>query len=105
MGADIYDWERVHGPGSYQDLVDGGCSPEQGRHEAGCSHREVTGRCEHRHPNEDPCGAQPAYIVSVGRRKHDAQESCRRHLAATVDMLMGAETRRADITVRSVHDR
>lgn len=59
--------------------------------------------CEHRHPNEDPCGTQPAYVVSVGHRKHDAQESCRRHLAATVDALMGAETRSADITVRRAH--
>ena len=38
MGADIYDWERVHGPGSYQKLVDGGCSPERGVHMGGCSH-------------------------------------------------------------------
>lgn len=58
--------------------------------------------CEHRHPNEDLCGAQAAYVVSVGQRKHDAQESCRRHLSATVDALMGAETRSADITVRRV---
>ena len=36
MGADIYDWERVHGKGSYQALIDGGCSGD--RHQAGCSH-------------------------------------------------------------------
>ena len=36
MGADIYDWERVHGKGSYQDLIDGGCSGD--RHQRGCSH-------------------------------------------------------------------
>lgn len=36
MGADIYDWDRVHGKGSYQKLIDGGCS--DGRHQAGCSH-------------------------------------------------------------------
>lgn len=57
-------------------------------------------RCEHRHPNEDPCGAQAAYAVSVGQRKHDAQVSCRRHLAATVDMLRGTECRDVEITVR-----
>ena len=63
-------------------------------------------RCERRHPNEDPCGAQAAYAVSVGHRKHDAQASCRRHLAATVDMLRGTEQRReAEITVRVIsHD-
>jgi hypothetical protein len=38
MGADIYDWERVHGKGSYQKLIDGGCS--EGMHQAGCSHGE-----------------------------------------------------------------
>jgi hypothetical protein len=60
-------------------------------------------RCEHRHPNEDPCGAQAAYVVSVGQRKHDAQASCRRHLAATVDMLRGAEQRReTEIVVRVI---
>lgn len=58
--------------------------------------------CEHRHPNEDPCGAQAAYVVSVGHRKHDAQASCRRHLAATVDALRGGECRDAEITVRVV---
>lgn len=58
--------------------------------------------CEHRHPNEDPCGAQAAYIVSVGQRKHDAQASCRRHLAATVDMLRGTECRNVEIAVRAV---
>jgi hypothetical protein len=56
--------------------------------------------CEHRHPNEDPCGAQAAYVVSVGHRKHDAQTSCRRHLAATVDMLRGTEQRGAEIAVK-----
>jgi hypothetical protein len=58
-------------------------------------------KCEHRHLNEIPCGSQAAYIVSVGRRMSDAQSSCRRHLAATVDALEGAEQRDADITVRS----
>jgi hypothetical protein len=58
--------------------------------------------CEHRHPNEDPCGAKPAYAVSVGHRRHDAQASCRRHLAATVDALRGAEQRGAEITVRAL---
>jgi hypothetical protein len=58
-------------------------------------------RCEHRHPNEDPCGVQAAYVVSVGGRKHDAQASCRRHLAATVDALRGAEFRGAEIMVKA----
>lgn len=62
----------------------------------------VPHRCEHRHPNENPCGAQAAYVISVGQRSHDAQESCRRHLATTVDALKGAETRSADIIVRPV---
>jgi hypothetical protein len=100
MGADIFDWERVHGPGSYQDLIDGGCSGD--RHEPGCSHREITGRCEHRHTSEAPCGARSAYVVSVGRREHDAREACRRHLSAVVDALAGAKQRATDITVRSV---
>lgn len=56
--------------------------------------------CEHRHPNEDPCGAQAVYVVSAGQRKHDAQMSCRRHLAATVDMLRGTECRDMEIAVR-----
>ena len=38
MGADIYDWERVHGPGSYQKLVDGGCDLKRDIHQGGCSH-------------------------------------------------------------------
>ena len=58
--------------------------------------------CEHRHPDEDPCGAQAAYTVSVGQRKHDARASCRRHLAATVDMLRRAECRDAEIAVRVI---
>lgn len=58
--------------------------------------------CEHRRPNEDPCGAQAAYTVSVGQRKHDARASCRRHLAATVDMLRRAECRDAEIAVRVI---
>lgn len=56
--------------------------------------------CEHRKPNEEPCGARGAYVVSVGTRRHDAQVSCRRHLAATVDMLRGTECRDAEITVK-----
>lgn len=55
-------------------------------------------RCEHRHVNEpEACGAPASYNVSRGRR-YDAQDSCRRHLTATVDAL--AEGQDVDITVR-----
>lgn len=54
--------------------------PEQVRH------------CEHRHPGEEECGAPASFRVSRGR-SYDAQLSCRRHLAATVDALIGEEFR------------
>jgi hypothetical protein len=56
-------------------------------------------RCEHSHPNEDACGAWASFRVSLGR-KHDAQDSCRRHLAATVDALCGED--RDTVTVEQV---
>jgi hypothetical protein len=58
--------------------------------------------CEHRHINEpETCGAPASYNVSRGR-KYDAQDSCRRHLAATVDALR--EGQDVAITVRAVRD-
>jgi hypothetical protein len=46
--------------------------------------------CEHRRTGTEPCGAAAAFRVALGRR-HDAQLSCRRHLAATVDALCGED--------------
>ena len=60
-------------------------------------------RCEHRHVNEpEMCGAPAAYNVSRGR-KYDAQDSCRRHLAATVDAL--TEGQDVAITVTAIRAR
>lgn len=55
--------------------------------------------CEHRHPNEDPCGAPASFRVARGRA-HDAQDSCRRHLAATVDAICGDD--RDTVTVEQI---
>jgi hypothetical protein len=55
--------------------------------------------CEHRHPNEDPCAAPAAFRVSPGRN-HDAQDSCRRHLALTVDAVCGED--RDTVTVEQI---
>lgn len=55
--------------------------------------------CEHRRPNEGPCGAVAPYAVSVGSRRHDAQASCERHLEATVSALDGAEGRGAILVI------
>lgn len=48
-------------------------------------------RCEHRRTRgESACNSAATFRVSRGRQ-HDAQNSCRRHLAATVRALIGAE--------------
>ena len=47
------------------------------------------------------CGAKASYLVSRGRR-YDAQHSCRRHLAATVDALEQGEGR--PVTVEVLRD-
>jgi hypothetical protein len=57
-----------------------------------------TRRCEHRGGGET-CSAPASYQVSRGR-KHDAQDSCRRHLAATVDALCGED--RDTVTVKQI---
>lgn len=54
-------------------------------------------KCEHCGGNET-CRAGAVFRVSRGR-KHDAQDSCRRHLAATVDALQGGERRPVTVTV------
>jgi len=64
--------------------------------------RAMPPSCEHRQINEpEPCGARASYNVHRGR-KYDAQDSCRRHLAATVDALR--EGQDVDITVRALAD-
>ena len=57
--------------------------------------------CEHRHPNEDQCGTEAPYVVSVGQRRHDAQASCERHLGDSVAALAYAEEPPPDVTVRA----
>lgn len=54
--------------------------------------------CEHRRPNEDPCGTAAAFRVGRGRQ-HDAQLSCR-HLARTVDAVCGED--RDTVTVEQI---
>ena len=46
-------------------------------------------RCEHREDGtgRPACRYRAVYRVSRPSRKHDAQDSCRLHLAATVDAL------------------
>jgi hypothetical protein len=56
--------------------------------------------CEHRHLNGHVCGAEASWNVSLGRRRYDAQDSCCRHLSATVQALGEGEGR--DVTVRPV---
>jgi hypothetical protein len=50
---------------------------------------EEVRRCEHRDPGavNPECKRRAVYRVSRPSRKHDAQDSCRIHLAATVDAL------------------
>lgn len=64
----------------------------------------ATELCEHRDGTKspDPCGAGAVFVVSRGRG-WDAQRSCRRHLAATVVALGGAERR--DVTVKRLRGR
>lgn len=51
-------------------------------------------RCEHRDPGavNPACKRRAVYRVSHPSRKHDAQDSCRLHLAATVDALSQGDT-------------
>lgn len=50
---------------------------------------EEVRRCEHREDGtgRPACSRRAIYRVSRPTRKHDAQDSCRIHLAATVDAL------------------
>jgi len=46
------------------------------------------GLCEAKHQlTGNSCPAQAVYTVAYGTREHDAQDSCRRHLAATVEAM------------------
>lgn len=54
-------------------------------------------RCEHRFAGAS-CIARARYRVSRNGRYYDAQDSCGRHLAATVDAL--SEGQQRDIIVR-----
>jgi hypothetical protein len=58
--------------------------------------------CEHREDGSgNPSCAAPAIFTVARGRKHDAQLSCRRHLAATVEAL--AEGQNASVTLTLVH--
>lgn len=63
-------------------------------------------RCE-RPDGGQPCGAVAGYRISAGRA-HDAEDSCGRHLAATVTALAGSELilahRYKPVTVTVVED-
>jgi hypothetical protein len=54
-------------------------------------------RCEHRDCG-DTCPSRAVFHVSRGRR-HDAQDSCRRHLAATAEALAEGTARPVIVTV------
>lgn len=58
--------------------------------------------CEHRGPDGPPCGVKARFRVSRQRR-HDAQDSCGRHLAATVTALMQADD--VPVTVQRITGR
>jgi hypothetical protein len=61
---------------------------------------EAPRHCEHRADRgDDPCAAPASFRVSRGR-KHDARDSCRRHLAATVDAICGED--RDTVTVEQI---
>jgi hypothetical protein len=55
--------------------------------------------CEYHDVNEwdRPCGNRASFNVSRGR-KFDAQDSCKRHLAATVVALMQQEDKPVTVT-------
>jgi hypothetical protein len=55
---------------------------------------EEVRRCEHRDSGavNPECTRRAVYRVSRPTRKHDAQDSCRLHLAATVDALSQGDT-------------
>lgn len=59
-------------------------------------------KCEWRDINEPPaCAAKARFRVSRGR-EYDAQDSCARHLARTVEALIGLEDR--PVTVRRIKE-
>jgi hypothetical protein len=59
----------------------------------------ATRHCEHRALNEDTsCGAVAIFRVSRGRQ-YDAQDSCRRHLAATAEALAEGSGHPLTVTV------
>ena len=50
-------------------------------------------RCEYRNIAADPeCKFRAVFRVSRPNRRHDAQDSCRRHVAATVEALAQTDT-------------
>jgi hypothetical protein len=57
-------------------LIEAGRRGERGWLARGCEHKSGGTECQ----------ARAVYTVARGRR-HDVQDSCRRHLAATVDAL------------------
>jgi hypothetical protein len=58
--------------------------------------------CQDRFYGTAKCQSLAIFVVSVGDRKFDAQDTCRRHLARTCDALLGAENRNATLHVREI---
>ena len=54
-------------------------------------------KCEHRRAG-DTCRAGAVFRVARAR-EYDAQDSCRRHLAATVEALVHGESRPVTVTL------
>ena len=49
--------------------------------------------CEYRMFTDSGCPAGALWLVRVGSRKADGQESCGRHLSATCGVMLAAESR------------
>lgn len=56
----------------------------------------MAGKCEFREFRE--CNYTARFLVSRGR-KHDAQKSCRNHLARTVELMEAGERRPVTVTI------
>ena len=86
MGADIYDWERVNGAGSYQRLIDGGCGPQY--HQGGCSHQNgrwrgvITAKLDDAETRLDEISGK---LADEGDRQVASQ--VREHITATMRLL------------------
>ena len=82
MGADIYDWDRVHGKGSYAAMADAQDKPEQPRTDSKA---------------DDPIG-ELRWELGARTRQHD--QVCRDMRALTEEVISALSTARHRMTLR-----